>query len=518
MDKPNTFCYVRLIHMSALFRFLKSACIGVVVAGFPQALFGQSNIITLSVSPIAGGSVNGAGTYATGTNVTLTATPAVNYYFVDWTSSNGVQSASSSYSLTLSNDIALTANFAPVPLLPSGSEFSILGAVPGDQVWPSISLSESGGCLAWQDNWVDRKGGGIGCCLLNGNFAATPRVRVNKVVAGNQFKPQAELLANGNIVFVWQGSATVGRKPNIYARFAKNSAKGGTGYGTNFYTADVQVNTDTSDQQVDPAVAGLPDGSAIIAWSSYGEKGTGSAWGVYARRLTPAGTATKAENNGTTKQFIVTQFTGGSQRNPAVAVLAGGNYVITWVSELERGGATVDIYARVFAPNGVPVTDEIPVNSVENICHAPSVAPLNDGGFTIVWAQKDSVAVTNGWDIWGRAFSSGGTPENTDFTINTHLPGDQYAPKIAAGPSGSLVVWTSLGQDGSREGVFGRFLAGGTQVAGPEFQVNTTWISQQLQPSVAWDGINRFLVVWTSFAGASGFDLYGQTYVLNSTP
>jgi hypothetical protein len=241
-------------------------------------------------------------------------------------------------------------------------------------------------------------------------------------------------------------------------------------------------------------------------------------WGSYARRLTPTGTAIKADNAGSTKQFLVTQYTSYNQRNPAVATLASGNYVIAWVSEQERGVNSVDIYARIFTPDGVPVTDEIPVNSGSSVCHSPAIAPLADGGFTVVWTQLNAQEPTNGWDIWGRAFNGSGSPEVSDFTINTYLYGDQYAPKIAAGPTGSLVVWTSMGQDRSREGVYGRFLQGGTQVAGAEFQVNTTWISQQLHPTVAWDGVDHFLVVWTSFVGASGFDLYGQSYVLNSSP
>jgi hypothetical protein len=411
--------------------------------------------------------------------------------------------------------------FGQTSVTNSGGEFSILGALPGDQVWPSLSLSPSGGCIAWQDNWIDHKGGGIGASLLDTSFNAGHPVRVNKVITGSQFRPQVQLLANDNILFVWQGSVTVGGKPYIYARFAKNSARDATTYGTNFHTSDIQVNTYTADQQVDPAVAALPDGSAIITWASYGENGSGSMWGIYARRLTAAGKAVKADNNGSTKQFLVTQYTNYNQRNPAVATLAGGNYVIAWVSEQERSVNSVDIYARIFTPDGVPVTDEIMLNDTNNpgVCHSPAVAPLNDGGFTAVWAQQDAVVVTNGWDIWGRAFSGSGSPEEVAaFRINTHLYGDQYAPKIAAGPSGGLVVWTSLGQDGSREGVFGRFLAGGTQVSGAEFQVNTTWISQQMHPAVAWDGVNHFLVVWTSFVGASGFDLYGQAYILNSSP
>lgn len=393
-----------------------------------------------------------------------------------------------------------------------GGEFSILGSLPGDQVLPGLSLSPSGGCIVWQDNILDRKGGGIGGSLLDPNFNAGHTFRVNEVVTGIQLNPQVALLANDNIIFVWQGSVTATGIPYIYARFARNSAKDATTYGSNFYTADIRVNTYTADQQVDPAVAALPDGSAIVTWSSYGEKGSQSMWGVYARRLTAAGKGVPA------KQFLVTQYTSYNQRNPAVATLANGNYVIAWVSEQERFVNSVDVYARIFTAAGVPVTDEIPLNSGTNLCAAPAVAALNDGGFTAVWAQKDSLVATNGWDIWGRAFSASGSPEVADFRINTFLYGDQYGPKIAAGPSGSLVVWTSLGQDGSREGVFGRFLAGGTQVSEAEFQVNTTTISQQMHPAVAWNGVDHFLVVWTSFVGASGFDLYGQAYVLNSSP
>ena len=55
----------------------------------------------------------------------------------------------------------------------------------------------------------------------------------------------------------------------------------------------------------------------------------------------------------------------------------------------------------------------------------------------------------------------------------------------------------------------------GTAVAGSEMQINTTTLNRQMHPAVAWNGVNNFLVVWTSFAGASGFDVYGQAYNLN---
>ena len=422
------------------------------------------------------------------------------------------------------------AAFAQNPLVPQGGEFSILGAIPGDQVFPSLSLSPTAGVISWQDNFVDKNGSGIGGSMLGANFVGGPIFGANKTATGNQINAKVQLLANDAILFVWQSS--VAGTPDIYARVTKptttktetivtngtirkTETSTSSSYGTNFGTIDLRANTYTKDQQIDPAVAALPGGGAVITWSSYGQDG--SMWGIFAREISSKGAFTPA------KEFVVNQFTQYNQRKSAVAALANGDFVVCWVSEQERFYGSVDIYARVFTPAGKPDTsvnggDEIPINSSSNYCDTPDVAALNDGGFTVVWTQKDLSNPTNSWDIWGRAFSASGSPEVTDFRINAFLPGDQYRPKIAAGPSGSMVVWTSMAQDGSREGVFGRFLQGGTAVSGSEMPINTTWISQQLHPAVAWNGVNNFLVVWTSFAGTSGFDLYGQAYSLNTSP
>jgi hypothetical protein len=381
-------------------------------------------------------------------------------------------------------------------VIPQGGEINLLGSRVGDQVWPSLALNSSGGLLLWEDNALtDGKTVNVGGTLLNGSLSRQGIFRANKITVDDHIKPQALILHNGNVLSVWESK--VAGTPDIYARFGKK---------TNFFTADVRVNTYITDQQVDPAAAALPDGGAIVVWSSFGQDGSG--WGVFARKLTAAGAGA------TPKEFQVNQFTRNNQRSPAVTALAGGNYAITWVSEMERSAKSVDIYARIYSSAGVPLTDEFLVNSSSSTCANPALAPLGNGGFFAAWSQQDALVYTNGWDVWGRAFTASGMPAGKDFRINTHLFGDQYRPKLAASPSGVLAVWTSLGQDGDHEGVFGRFIAGGTQASGAEFQVNTTWINRQMHPAVAWNG-SQFLVVYTSFAGTSGFDLLGQVYVLN---
>ena len=68
--------------------------------------------ITATANPTAGGSITGAGTYAYGTNCTLTATANAGYTFVRWTK-DGVQvSTSASFSFVVTEDASYVAHFS----------------------------------------------------------------------------------------------------------------------------------------------------------------------------------------------------------------------------------------------------------------------------------------------------------------------------------------------------------------------------------------------------------------------
>jgi hypothetical protein len=99
--------------------------------------------------------------------------------------------------------------------------------------------------------------------------------------------------------------------------------------------------------------------------------------------------------------------------------------------------------------------------------------------------------------------------------VNTQLYGDQYSPRICRAGSTYLANWTSLGQDGSREGVYGRYLNDDGSVSGAEFRVNSTTAGAQKQQALGSDGAGRFMAAWTSFGGSavSGFDLFAQKYI-----
>jgi hypothetical protein len=72
------------------------------------------NTLSLQVSSAAGGSISGAGTFATGTTVTANATANDGYVFVNWTEGGTEVSTNAAYTFTLNEDRTLVANFAEV--------------------------------------------------------------------------------------------------------------------------------------------------------------------------------------------------------------------------------------------------------------------------------------------------------------------------------------------------------------------------------------------------------------------
>jgi hypothetical protein len=446
----------------------------------------------------------------------------------------------------------------------NGTEYAVVGSLPGDQVLPDVALNSSGGFVVWQDNITDGNGWGVSARRLDSTLSGTlSTFRVNVQGTNDQENARVALLKNGGAVFVWQG----GQKgfQQIYARFLSptntwlttsdvpvsaqyvtnvsfsynyttnkistittNRGFRKTTYTTNTtttVTSTVATNTTVStvNFQINPAVATLANGNVVIVWGSFNQAGPSSLQDVYGQILSPAGVKIGAE-------FLINQFTLYNQRTPAVAALSSGGFVVAWVSEQQRvvgvpnanavspnqqAYPSIDIYARLYDANGNPQGNEFLVNSDSNPCAHPNVAAGTDGGFMIAWDAHDmSSPTTNSLDIYARSFTSAGAGSgSTVIRVNTYLYGDQYAPRISPLGTDYLITWTSLAQDGSREGVYAQFLRGNGSEFGGEFRVNTTTVSSQMQPAVASDGVSQFLVVWTSYTGAPyAFDLYAQRY------
>ena len=395
-----------------------------------------------------------------------------------------------------------------------GTQYPIVGSLPGDQVYPDVALNANGGYIVWQDNITDPVGEGISAMRLNSTLSGSGDIfQVNSPTTNNQQNAHVAISQKNVTAFVWEGGPTVHQR--IFGRVLNSS-------GVWFNTTNFLVSSYTNTFQSDPAIAALTNGNFIVVWSSYNQAGSNTMLDVYGQML-----STNGAKIGT--NFLVNQFTTYNQRNPAVAVLNNGQIVVAWVSEQQRTVAstnsadsspsslalpTVDIYERIFVVSGtsvIPVTGEILVNQDNNPCARPAIAAASDSSYMVTWCAEDMANSSNGWDIYERSFVfTNGSPVNL---VNSYTYGDQYAPRISAIGGDYLIIWTSLAQDGSREGVYGQYVHEGGSLVGGEFLVNTTTLGQQMQQAVASDGKQQFLTVWTSFTfGPNGFDLYAQRY------
>lgn len=138
---------------------------------------GQQYSIGTNVSPLATGTVNGAGNYYTGDIVELTANPADGYYFVRWLQDSVQLSVRNPYLFTASDDRNLTAEFAEIwwadkdSLSQSKSDASLVTAtttpsnigivigqgnyLQGENVTLTASPNKGISFVKWMENGVD---------------------------------------------------------------------------------------------------------------------------------------------------------------------------------------------------------------------------------------------------------------------------------------------------------------------------------------------------------------------------
>jgi hypothetical protein len=461
----------------------------------------------------------------------------------------------------------------------NSGDLPLTGSLGGDQVFPAVAFNATGGYLVFQDNATDPSGLGVSLRRLGADLIPQGApVRVNQTLALNQHRAKVSMFADGGAVVVFQSG--IPNRHHILARLLSPDGTFATGeilvnnalakinnrFTTNWtlihnnrprtrrYTVKESIRV-RHEFNSSPSLATLADGSVVVAWSSsrvyqtnstslrevitYPESKnyqavtnrtriavstkTAGMQDVYFQRLSATGEKLGGE-------VQANQFTAFNQRDASVAPLAGGGFVVVWVSERQRsstfdslppgaaaspgilGASSVDVYARLYDAAGNPQTDEFLVNTETRSCSGPSVAPGANGGFTVAWSERSGVR-TNGLDIFIRAFASNGSAASGAVRANTFTYGDQFAPSVAAVGGQQLVVWSSMGQDGSWEGVFAQAFNGAAPV-GDEFRVNVSTPFGQVQPQVAGDAVGRAVVLWSGYTpGGTGFDVFGRTYL-----
>jgi len=257
---------------------------------------------------------------------------------------------------------------------------------------------------------------------------------------------------------------------------------------------EFRVNTTTTQEQTQPSVAADASGNFVVTWTSESP--------IFGQRYAGSGAPLGSE-------FLVSDSF-PCCLDSSVATDSAGNFVVVWLyGTLDQSA----VFGRRFSSSGAPLGNTFIVGA--GYSYSPVVAGDPAGNFTVVWANYDA---DSGTDVIGRRYDSSGSPLGSAFLVNTSTTSDQERPSVAADAAGNfIVVWSSYGQDGSSEGVFGqRYLGSGTPL-GPEFRVNSSTGGPQDQPSVAADAAGNFVVAWAGNDGST-FGIFGQRYASSGAP
>jgi hypothetical protein len=368
-----------------------------------------------------------------------------------------------------------------------GPEFQVNTFAAGNQRTTAVTMDAGGDfVVAWQSEGQDGDASGIFAQRFDAaGVAQGPELQVNTVTTSAQMFPAVAMDADGDFVVAW---ASYGQDGNFFGVFARRFDAAGAGQGPEF-----QVNTYTTRRQNEPAVAMDADGDFVVAWQSKGQDDPSDistyGYGIFAQRFDAAGVAQGAE-------FQVNTFTTGTQWKPTVAMDADGDFVVAWAGAGPGDGSGV--FAQRFGAAGVALGPEFQVNTFTTSTQKfPAVAMDADGDFAVAWQSFGQDGSYGG--IFAQRYDAAGVAQGPEVQVNSFTADEQREPAVAMAADGDFVVaWESRDQDGSLNGVFAQRFGAAGMAQGPEFQVNTFTANWQNEPAVAMDADGDFVVAWES--------------------
>ena len=320
-----------------------------------------------------------------------------------------------------------------------GDEFRVNTFTQNHQSQPAVATDADGDyVVVWTSVFQD--GSDWGVFGRRYDAAGAPQggeFQVNAYTTNQQDAPAVAMDAAGKFVVTWR---SVGQDGSNSAIAARRYDAAGVAQGSEFI-----VNTYTTNDQYEPSIAMDSDGDFVIAWSSYGQDGSGLE--VYAQRFDASGVAQGIE-------FRVNATSFNHQSSPTIAMDASGDFAVGWASYGQDGSAEA-IFAQRYTAAGTPQGPEFRVNNyTTNSQRLPSIAMDADGDFVVSWSSDSQDGF--GWGIYAQRYNAVGSPLGPEFRVNSYTTLNQFHPAVSIDSDGDFVVaWQSYFQDGSFFGVYG---------------------------------------------------------------
>ena len=377
--------------------------------------------------------------------------------------------------------------------IPTGDEFTVNQNTSGDQEFAALAPLPGGGfVVTWESFAQDGSFDGIFLRRYDtqGN-ALGDELQVNTYTPGNQEDPSVAVAADGTFLVVWDSdSGQDGQARGIFGQLFDST---GTPMG-----GELAMNANTTGDQNDAVATALPDGGFVVVWET--NLGNSTAEDLVGRRFDAAGAPL-------TDEFDLNLSMPGDQEDVDIGRSDSGDLVVVWESA-GQDGSYDSVIARRFDANGIPLSDEIQVNTYTlGDQDDPDLTVASDGSFLVIWEDDAQVAFDD--TIVARYFDAAGTAVTDEIPADTFADAIQINPSVTFAPNSNDLAygaWQSLAQDGDDGSVILRALST-TGTASDEMVVNTITTGFQGYPHLTSDD-NGFLVVWETF-GQDAMDSFG---------
>ena len=260
---------------------------------------------------------------------------------------------------------------------------------------------------------------------------------INLWTQSHAMAPAIDFTPDGSSWITWQSSRQDGSGNAVLARRFDAAGDGGD---------EFLVNERTAGEQVGPVIAALPDGGAVVVWSS---SLPGEPERVAMRVFNADGSARSAE-------IFVQPEPGLRTATPSVAVRDDGSFAIAYGAFAADGKSQLGVRVRAFGVDGVAMGG---VSSVSAPGAATPVEPMiaaTEDGFVIAW--QDVLEDAFNYDVLARRLDARGLPVGAPVVVNTDRVGLQNAGSVAVAPDGSISIAFN-GRDEHGLGVFVRDLS-----------------------------------------------------------
>ncbi|MFV0387092.1 calcium-binding protein, partial [Paracoccus sp. (in: a-proteobacteria)] len=178
--------------------------------------------------------------------------------------------------------------------------------------------------------------------------------------------------------------------------------------------------------------------------------------------------------------FQVNGYSHKWQRNPDVATLADGGFLIVYESYVKTNDAPAAtiVYSQRYDAAGKPVGGETWLDGWEDAFSGDaSITLLSDGGYAVTWLYdgQDAILATHE-EVWVQAFNADGTARFEAVRADTVAGNNARLPEIVATANGGFTVMFCM--EGAGEGLLfdelysQQFAADGTPIGGNRL-VNT---------------------------------------------